>query len=101
MFLIGKYLILHRQKYTGTIDQVNDRKMIFHGDFLQAQVFFAGNRKPGTGLYSLVIGNNDTLPATHISNTGYCTTRGATTLFYIHFITCKCTDFNKCLILVR
>ena len=76
MFFIGKNFILHGQENTGTIYQVNNGQMIFHGNFLQAQVFFACNRKPCAGFYCLIIGNYHTLPSANITNPAYGTTAG-------------------------
>src|SRR5687768_7917125 len=69
--------------------------MIFHGNLLHAEIFFACYRKPGSGLYRLIIGNNNTLPAANISNTCNCTPCGATSLLFIHFVSRKRPYFNK------
>ena len=34
MFFVRKYLILQREKYTGTIDKINDRQFILNGNLL-------------------------------------------------------------------
>src|SRR5512144_384512 len=75
--------------------------MIFHSDLLHTEIFFTGNGKPCTCLYSLVICNNYTLPAAYITDTGNRTSCRASPLFFVHFVTCKGADLNKWSVLIR
>ena len=101
MFFVRKYLILQRQKHTGTVDKINDRQMIFHGNLLHTEIFFPGNRKPCTCFYRLIIGQYDTLPAADITNTGNRTSCRTATIFFVHIITGKCADLIKFRICVQ
>ena len=69
--------------------------MIFHRNLLHAEIFFPGNRKPCTGFYGLIIGEDDALSAAHITDTRNCSAGRAASIFFIHFITGKSTDFKK------
>ncbi len=65
--------------------------MIFHGYFLHTQVFLSCNGKPGTSFYGLIISYYHTLPAAYIAYATNHASGGTTTMFFIHFITCKST----------
>src|SRR5436189_2596834 len=101
MFFVRKNFILHRKKNTSTVNEINNRQMIFHSDLLHAEIFFASNRKPGPGFYSLIIRKDNTLPAAYITYTGNCAACRATTLFFIHFVTGKSADLDKRFVLIR
>ncbi len=89
MFLVGEYLVLHRQVHTCTIHQVNNGQPVFHGNFLHPQILLACYGKPCTCLNRLVVGHNYTLPAAYITNTGNGTTCGAAALRFVHLEPCK------------
>ena len=101
MFLIRKNFILHGQKNAGTIYKVNNGQMVFHGNFLQPQVFFAGYGEPGTCLYRLIVGQYYTLPAADITYTTYRTTGRATAFGVVHVVSRKGTNFHKGFVLVQ
>ncbi|MCY1531035.1 hypothetical protein D9M68_662460 [compost metagenome] len=95
MLLIREDFVLHRQVYTCTIYDVDHRQPVFHRDLLQAQVFLTRNREPGSGFNGIVIGNDHTLTATYITDTGYRTTGRTTTMLRVHLITGKNTQLQE------
>ena len=95
MFLVGKNIILQGKEYTGTVYQVNNGQMIIHGNFLQSKILFASYRKPGAGLYRLVIGNDYTLPTAYITNTRYGASSRTSALFFVHLKTGKGTQLQE------
>src|SRR5690606_13219566 len=56
VFFIGEDFVLHRQIDSGAVDQVEDWKTVFNGDFLRAKVFLSGYREPRSGLNGGIIG---------------------------------------------
>ena len=61
--LVGKDLVLQRQENAGTIDEIDERQPIVHGDALGAQHLLARHREEGPRLDGGVIGDDHHLPA--------------------------------------
>src|SRR5262249_54060075 len=95
MFFIGEDLILHGEEDAGAVDKIDYRQMIFHGDLLQTEVFFAGDGEPGAGLYGLVVCEDHALSAADIADPGYGAAGGTATLFFVHFEPGKGADLDK------
>ena len=68
--------------------------MVFHGDFLGAQVFFGRNGKPRSRLDRRIIGHDDHQPAGDVAEFDDDTARWTSTVFLIHFIPSKCPQFK-------
>ena len=60
--LVRENFILHRQIDASGIDQVNQREIAAHGDFLRAQNFFAGCGKKSAGFDGGVVGDGHDRP---------------------------------------
>ncbi len=63
VFLIREDFILHRQKGTAGIDQIDAGQAIFQRDFLRPQVLFHRQRVVGAALYRGIVGNNHAFDA--------------------------------------
>ena len=95
MFLVSEDVFLQGKKNTGTVYQVDDRQVIFHGDLLQAQILFPGDGKPGTGFDRCIVGYDHTSTSADGSDTTDGTTGWTATLFGIHIVTGECSDLKK------
>jgi hypothetical protein len=71
VFLVGKHLVLHRQKRAAGIDQIDARQAIFARHFLRAQMFLDGDRVVGAALHRRVIGDDHAFAAFDAADTGY------------------------------
>ena len=101
MFFIRKNFILHGQKNTRTIYNIYYWQMIFHGNFLHAQIFLSSNRKPSSCFHSLIIGHYNTLTTANITHSSNHATCRTTAIFCIHFISRKSTYFYKWFICIN
>ena len=94
MLFIGEDFILHGQVNARAVHQINDGEPVFSGNFLGAQILFAGDRKPGAGLYRGVVGHHDALSAAHVANDHHHTASRAAAVFGVHFITGESAHFD-------
>ena len=70
VLLVGKHLVLQRQKCAARIDQVDARQMILGRDLLRAQVLLDGHRIIGAALDRRIVGHDHALAAADAADTG-------------------------------
>ncbi len=87
VLLVGKDLALQWQEYASTVNEINDRDAILHGDFLRAQVLFARDGKPCTGFNRCVIGDGNNQPLLDVSDLNNDSTGRTPTVFRVHAFT--------------
>ena len=93
MLFVWKNFILHWQINSSRINQINYWQAVFHRNFLCAKIFFGGNWKPSTSFYGSIISNNNTLFSFDITHFYDDATGRTTTMFGIHPISNKRTNF--------
>ena len=65
---IRKHFILHGQECATGVDQVNTRQSVLQRDFLCPQMFLNGERIIGTAFDRRIVGNDDTINITDLSD---------------------------------
>src|SRR5262249_5577395 len=68
--LIGKDVVLEREKDTSTVHQVNQRQAILHSDALGAKKLFAGDREERASLNCSIVRYDHYLPFGYAADTG-------------------------------
>ncbi len=82
--LVGKHLILQRQKDAGAVHEVDERQAVFQGDALGAQHLLAGHGEEGAGLDRGVVGDDHHVPALDGTDPGDDAGRRGAAPFAVH-----------------
>ena len=98
---IWKNFILHRQKYAGRIDQVNQRQRVFECDPLRANHFLDRRRKKRAGFHGSVVGDDHARNAFDVPDTGDGSRRRDFPPLLVHFVGSPKSDLEKWRVLVE
>src|SRR5262249_26327906 len=93
--------VLHREKHTGGIDQINDRERAFEGDSLGTNQFLRGLGKEGTCFYSGIIGDNHAGDARNRANASHGTRSWDTAPLFVHLVSSPEPDFEKIILAIE
>src|SRR5690606_29302290 len=72
----------------------NDGNMIFHGNFLCAEILLTRYRKPGAGFDGSIIGHDNTLPFLNIADYYHYASRRTAAVLSVHSIAGEGSYFN-------